>query len=209
VGLLFGLSSLSFGLADVFASGFDYPWFGPNMLRQGQFDQVLVRPVSPFLQVMASQLVLRRAGRLLQGGLVLALSLAALELTWTPVQTAFAGLTVLGGALLYFGLYVLGAAASFWTLQSLEVFNTLTYGGQMLASYPLDVFGPWLRRFFTFVVPVAFVCYFPALWLLGKPDPHGLPDWLAFLAAPLCALASLACLGAWRLGVRHYQSSGS
>jgi ABC-2 type transport system permease protein len=209
IGLLYGLSSIAFALADMFASGFDYAYFGPTMVRQGFFDQVLLRPASPFLQVLASQVLLRRIGRLAQGALVLALVTPALGIAWTPGQLAFAGVTVLGGMALFFGLFVLGAAASFWTIESLEAMNVLTYGGQALTTYPMSIFGDWLRGFFTFVVPMAFVTYYPALWLLGRPDPLGGPSWLAFVSAPLCLLACWVCLRAWRLGVNHYQSTGS
>lgn len=209
VALLYGLSSLSFSLADMFASGFDYSHFGPTMIRLGYFDQVLVRPVNPFLQVLASQLVLRRIGRLLQGALVLALALPHLSIAWTPAQVAFAAVTVLGGMALFFGLFVLGAAASFWTIESLETLNVLTYGGQMMTSYPMSIFTPWLRGFFTFVIPMAFVNYYPALWLLDKPDPAGGSAWLAFLSAPICSAACGLCIAAWWRGVRHYQSTGS
>lgn len=210
VGLLYGLSSLSFGLADMLASGFDHAYFGPTMIRQGYFDQVLVRPVSPFLQVLASQVVPRRLGRFLQGALILAIALPLLGLDWTGPKLAFAGLTVLGGLALFFGLFVLGAAASFWTIESLEGMNVLTYGGQMISSYPMSIFQPWLRGFFTFVIPMACVNYYPALWLLGKPDPLGLPTLpLALLSAPICALACGLCVALWWVGVRHYQSTGS
>jgi ABC-2 type transport system permease protein len=209
VGLLYGLSSISFALADMFASGFDYAWFGPNMIRLGQFDQVLARPVSPFLQVLASQVLLRRVGRLLQGALILALALPGLGIVWTPEKVAFAGVTVLGGLALFFGLFVLGSAASFWTIDSLETMNVLTYGGQMMTSYPMSIFQPWLRAFFTLVIPMACVTYYPAMWLLGKPDPSGLVPLLALLSAPICLLACAVCVAVWQRGVRHYQSTGS
>jgi ABC-2 type transport system permease protein len=209
VGLLYGLSSIAFALADMFASGFDYSYFGPTMIRLGFFDQVLVRPVSPFLQILGAQIVPRRLGRLAQGAFILALALPGLDVTWTAGKVAFAGVTVLGGMLLFFGLFVLGAAASFWTIDSLETLNTLTYGGQMMSSYPMSIFQEWLQRLFTFVIPIAFVTYYPALWLLGKPDPLGGPTWLAFLSAPICALVCYLCVRAWWVGVRHYQSTGS
>jgi ABC-2 type transport system permease protein len=61
----------------------------------------------------------------------------------------------------------------------------------------------------TFVVPLAFVNWLPALYVLGRPYPIGLPWWLAFtpplVAAGSCVLAGLA----WRAGVRSYRSTGS
>jgi ABC-2 type transport system permease protein len=61
----------------------------------------------------------------------------------------------------------------------------------------------------TFVVPVAFVNWYPALFILGRRDPFGLPAALQ-LSSPvaalvLCVLAAVA----WRAGVRRYRSTGS
>jgi ABC-2 type transport system permease protein len=55
----------------------------------------------------------------------------------------------------------------------------------------------------------AFVAYYPALALLDRPDPLGLPPWVAW-SGPLVALAAAAAAAMmWRLGVRHYRSTGS
>ena len=67
---------------------------------------------------------------------------------------------------------------------------------------------PVLARFFTFVIPAAFTGYLPALALLGKPDPTGLPGWLPW-ASPLAAVAAAVAAGlVWRSGVRHYVGAG-
>ena len=209
VGLLYGLSSLSFALADMVIAGFDYMTFGPTMVRMGGFDQVLVRPVHPFIQVLASQFVLRRIGRLAQGGLILAIALSALHVTWTPLQIAFALVTILAGTLFFTGLFVFGSGVSFWTVESLEAMNIVTYGGQMMTSYPMHIFQDWLRTIFMFIIPMAFVNYYPALWLLGKPDPLGGPAWLAFLSPLVCLAVFGAGVWMWSFGMKHYQSTGS
>jgi len=66
-----------------------------------------------------------------------------------------------------------------------------------------------MRRFFTFVVPLACASYFPVVAILGHPDPLGSPVWLQWLA-PLAGPAFLAlALQVWKIGVRHYTSTGS
>jgi len=66
-----------------------------------------------------------------------------------------------------------------------------------------------LRRALAFVVPLAFVTYFPGLYLLDKPDPLGYPRWFQ-LVGPLVTAAYLVAAGAiWRFAVRHYRSTGS
>lgn len=209
VGLLYGLSSVSFALADMLASGFDYGHFGPTMVRLGGFDQILVRPVSIFLQVLASQFVIRRVGRILQGVLILIVALSLLDVAWTPIQIAFGIVTIAGGVVFFMGLFIFGSGISFWTVESLEVMNILTYGGQMMTSYPMHIFQDWLRSIFTFVIPMAFVNYYPTLWLLGKPDPLGLPTGLACLSPIVCLIMFGVGVWMWRFGVRHYQSTGS
>jgi ABC-2 type transport system permease protein len=87
--------------------------------------------------------------------------------------------------------------------------NSFTYGGAYAMQYPLAIYRAGFRRFVTFVVPLACVAYFPVLALLGRPDPLGSPaavQWLAPLAGPAFLLGSLA---AFRLGLRHYASTGS
>ncbi|MFN2115354.1 MAG: ABC transporter permease [Anaerolineae bacterium] len=206
VALLYGLVGVSFALAQFLGAGFeDFE----EVIRRGTFDQVLVKPRGAFLQVTGSQFPLRRAGRLLQAGTVLALALWWLEVEWGPGKWAFLGWTVLGGALFFMGLLLLKAAVCFFTVQSVEATNVLTYGGQEMAGYPMHIYGPWLRRAFVFVVPLAFVNYFPAVYLLGKPSPMGDAATYAALAFPLCGVVLLFGIAAWRVGVRHYQSTGS
>lgn len=58
-------------------------------------------------------------------------------------------------------------------------------------------------------MPIAFVNWYPSLFILDRPDPLGLPTAMQF-ASPLAALVLclLAAL-AWRTGVRRYRSTGS
>jgi len=61
----------------------------------------------------------------------------------------------------------------------------------------------------TFIVPLAFVNWYPALYLLDMPDPLGLPSWLQYASPAVALLAALAAAVAWRAGVRRYRSTGS
>ena len=102
-----------------------------------------------------------------------------------------------------------GRSVAFWWIESAEFANGLTYGGRDFASYPLTVYSGLFRRLFGYSLGFAFVAYYPALILLGRPDPlHG-PAWLGWCAPLVAGLAALAAAGVWRLGVRHYRSTGS
>jgi len=205
VAFLYGLVNVAFSLADTFSRGF---CVFAGMLKSGDFDRLLLRPRSTALQLAGQELTMRRAGRLTQGLAVLLWSAANLGVAWSLGKTALLLLAILGCCSLFYGIFVLQATLAFWTTETLEIVNCVSYGGVFAMQYPLPIYQAWFRRFLTFVVPIGTVAYFPALALMGKADPLGSP--LAFqVCAPLIGAAFLAmALQVWKLGVRRYQSAG-
>ena len=206
VAFFYGIVHVAFAVADAASRGFDV--FGA-MVRTGEFDRLLLRPRSTLLQLAGRELTLRRVGRLTQGLAILLWAAWALELQWTAPKVALVLFAVAGGVCLFTGLFILQATLAFWTVETLEIVNTVTYGGVETAQFPLTIYRPWFRRFFTFVVPLACVNYFPALAVLGKPDPLGTPAALHWLAPTVGVLFLAVTCRIWQFGVRHYHSTGS
>jgi ABC-2 type transport system permease protein len=206
VALMYGLALTCFGVAEIFAPGFDT---FSRLIVQGTFDRVLTRPLGAFFQTLASDVSLRKIGRAVQGLVILLVAQQLTPVQWSPEKLAVLALAIPSGAAMFFCVFVMGAASSFWTIQANEAINIFTNGGLTMLSYPLEVYHVWLRRFVTFVVPLAFVSYYPSLYLLGRADPLGLPSWIGLLS-PVAAVAFAAIAGlAWSLGVRHYTSTGN
>ena len=113
------------------------------------------------------------------------------------------------GVAFFFALMVLQATLCFWTAESLEIMNILTYGGVETAQYPLSIYHVAFRRLFTFLIPLACIGYFPVVAVLGIDDRLGTGR--AFQAlAPLAGFAFLGlALVLWQIGVRRYTSTGS
>ncbi|MBN1485044.1 MAG: ABC-2 family transporter protein [Chloroflexia bacterium] len=208
VAFLYGLVETAFGLMDMFFSGFDPPFFG-RLVRQGAFDQLLLRPVSTVAQVLGARFVARRLGRIVQGVIILAIALSWVEINWTLGKALYLPMVAAGQVLFFGGLFIVGSAITFWTVESIEVVNIFTYGGSEMMSYPMHIYPDWMRRFFTFVLPAILMNYYPALYFLDKPDPFGLPAWAPFLAPPVGLGVMALALAFWRFGLRHYQSTGS
>jgi ABC-2 type transport system permease protein len=207
VALFYGLINIAFALADTVSRGFDV--FGPQFVKTGNFDRLLLRPRTTTLQLLGHEFVLTRIGRLGQAILVLIIAAHLVKVVWGPRELALAASAAVGGAALFLGLLVLQATLAFWTVESLEVANTLTYGGVAAGEYPLDIYARWFRQFLTFVVPIGCVSYFPVLAILHRPDPWGTPPW-ALEAGPAVGFLFLGvALWVWRFGVRRYTSTGS
>jgi len=207
VSVFYGLVSISFAIADFLMRGFDV--LGTEFIRTGAFDRVLLRPRSAALQLIGYDMRISRIGRAAQGLLVLVIGSASIGLAWDMRAIGLAAWAVAGGVALFCGLLTLQGAMSFWTIESLEIANTLTYGGVEAAEYPLNIYARWFSNFLIFIVPLGCVAYYPVLAVLGRRDPLGAPDWVL----PLAPIAGVVFLGvsllAWRAGVRRYASTGA
>jgi ABC-2 type transport system permease protein len=206
VAFLYGSSYVTFRLADILMTNMDRL---PILIRMGTFDQILTRPLGSLGQVLTGDLDVRHVGGMLQGALVFAYALREMRIDWTPGRVVVLGTMLVSAFAIFCAIWVATNAVAFWTTDAREVANTFTYGGNYLTQYPLHIFGRWLRRIFTFAVPLGFVNYFPSLYLLGRTDPTGAPAFFRF-ASPLVAAAAVVVAAAvWRTAVRHYRSTGS
>jgi ABC-2 type transport system permease protein len=208
IAFLYGTVETAFGLMDMIFSGFDPGVFG-QQVRRGTFDQVLLRPVNVTLQVLGSDFALRRLARIAQGGLVLGFALLRADIHWTAPKSLFVPVIVASLVCFFGALFIIGSTITFWTVESIEAVNIFTYGGAEMMSYPMSVYNKWLRRFFTFVLPGIFMNYYPALYILDKPDPFAMPAFAPFLCPVVGVGMLLAALLFWEYGIRHYQSTGT
>ena len=206
VAFLYGTSYVPFRLTDMAFGHLDQL---PQAIQRGEFDQVLVRPLGSLFQVVTSDFQVRHLGSTAQGAFVFALSLSMVEIDWTAGRVLMLAALPFSGVAIFASIWVIGAASTFWTVRTIEILNSFTYGGNQLTSYPLNIYDRWLRRLFAFVVPLAFINYFPALYLLDKDDPLGLPPIWRFLSPVVAVAMVLLARFVWGVGVRHYRSTGS
>jgi ABC-2 type transport system permease protein len=204
IALLYGASGIGIGVADLLIGSVEL--LGLH-IRTGTLDAMLTRPVPLLVQVCADRFAVRRLGRISQAVVVFAYG--AWWVDWTPARVGVALVMVVSGCAIFFAFFVAFSCIQFWTLDATEFANAFTYGGNTMTQYPMTVFPRDVVVALTFVVPVAFVNWYPCLFILGRPDPFGMPSWFAVLS-PLVAVLTLAVAGlAWRTGVRHYTSTGS
>jgi ABC-2 type transport system permease protein len=206
IGFLYGGSALCLGVADLLLGNIERLGL---RIRMGTFDAMLVRPVPAFVQMCADEFALRRLGRITQAGVVFVLSLTRADVDWTPARVAMVPYLLVFGSVIFLAIYTIGAAVQFWTADSSELANSFTYGGSTLAQFPMTIYPTEAVKALTFIVPITFVNWYPSLYILGRPDPLGLPTAVQF-ASPIAAAALVFVASVvWRTGVRRYRSTGS
>ena len=207
VALFYGTVNVAFAFTDALARGFDL--FGNQFVKTGDFDRLLLRPRSTVLQIAGHEFTLFRVGRLVQGLIIMGWAIATLDIDWNAWRISLLMLSVLGTFLFFYAIVVVQATLSIWTTESLEIMNTLTYGGVETAQYPLAIYRQGFQRFFTYVIPLGCVTYFPLVGVLGVDDPLGSTPLLQTIA-PLAGFAFFGLsLLIWQFGVRRYTSTGS
>lgn len=178
-------------------------------MRTGLLDAVLVRPLNALPQLLLMDLPLRKLSRMAFGLAVLAVALGAADIDWTPGRFALVVVAPLAGVLFFASIFVASASLAFWWTESGEIGSAFTYGGRDFTAYPVTVYSGWFRRVFAYGLGFAFVAHYPALALLGRADPLGLPGWVGWAAPGVAVVAAAAAGAAWRVGIRHYRSTGS
>lgn len=204
--VMVGFSSCAFALADLTVGNIERIKL---YVRTGLMDAVLTRPLGALPQLLLMDLPLRKISRGLFGGAVLATALHLAPIEWTPGRVALVPLALVGGAVFFGSIFVATATVAFWWIESGEIANGFTYGGRDFTTYPMTVYSGWFRRIFGYGLGFAFVAYYPALALLGRADPLGLPAWVGYAAPAVSVLTATAAGVVWRIGVRQYRSTGS
>lgn len=199
---LYSLLIIPRGLADFLCDG---PWQLSFLVHDGGFDRLLLRPVPLVLQIVTQASQIHGVGHFILGGYVLATASERLGYDWTAERVAFLALTLVCSLVILGSISLAANSIAFWQQgESIQLAIFVLNVGDT-AQVPLSAYGPGIRLLVTWVLPYAFVSYYPACVLLGKPLAH---PWMGY-GAPVAALAMASV--AWflcRLGARSYVSPG-
>lgn len=169
----------------------------------GELDRVLLRPADPYLQVLVDNVSWEDVPIALLGAAVMAVAAPGLgdipAWRWLALPVLLVGAAgVLGGILTTvssagFHLHHRGTAVGL-------VFQLSTF-----TRYPIDLFAAPLRLLLTFALPLGFAGFYPASFLMNRPEWHAYAVVQPFVGAAAMAIG----YGAFRFGLRRYASSGT
>ncbi len=199
--LCFSIVLMSFSLAEMFMRGFDT---FARTIGNSEFDRILLRPRRIVGQVVCMKVEFSRIGRLVQAVIMLVYGVRVSEINWSIMKLLTLFFMIAGGFVIFSCLFVVYASICFFTLEGLEFMNIFTDGAREHGKYPLDIYGEKVLKFCTYIIPYSLFQYYPYLYLTGRTDRV----WYAFLPILGC-LFIIPCYFLWKLGVRHYKSTGS
>lgn len=201
--LMFGIVTAVFSFTEMFARGYDE---FSTLIKEGALDRLLVRPVNIHKQIFGSKIEFSKAGKVLLGLVVSILALCNLSIEWTVAKVVVLILTFVCGCFIIFGLMLISAGISVFSVENLEFLNIITNGAKELCYYPINIYNKWLARFFTFVIPVACFNYLPISYLMGYGE---LPQ-IVYAFSPIFGIIFVVpCFIFFNWSLKRYQGTGT
>lgn len=201
VALIYSLVALCEGVSVLLAQG---AWGLAWTVNNGDLDPLLVRPYSPVLQVLSSQIGMNGLGNVAVGGGLLTVALVRVDVDWNVGLVALGLVLLVSAVTIKIGMNLATNAVAFWLKSPWSMFAFAMHTFGELARFPITIYGVAVQVGLTVALPFAFMSYFPAVAFLRVGDL-----WWVGLLTPLVAAYTLA-MGVWifQVGLRRYESSG-
>ena len=199
--MMYALIFVTEGVGSLFFEG---TWRVAQQVYNGQFDQVLLRPVSPIVQVLAGAVGFNGLGNIMTGGVLMAISLANVPVEWTPSRVLFLVILFISAATIRVSINLATAASAFWVRSPWSMVPMFVHQLGEFAKYPITIYSLGVQALIVIAVPFAFVSFFPTAFLFGM-DAWSAPGLLTPLVAIYCVLFAVWI---FRHGLRRYESTG-
>jgi ABC-2 type transport system permease protein len=198
---IYGFFLVPFALFSAFFNIWD---FNDRYIIKGELDRILTRPIHSLFQIILERMELESLLGALTGLVVMFYSGGRLgiELKWFDPLLFI--VFIVGGALIYGGVFVMLACVSFWADARTDImpmmYNISNYG-----RYPVDIYNRVIRFVLTWLLPFAFVGVYPAAYFLGKKE------WFdyAFLTPVMGIIFFVISIIVWNQGVKKYRGAGN
>lgn len=204
---LYSLLYLSYGFSMLFFAGVRSV---EGDISKGNFDRYLVTPINVFFQAVVSKVdLLTTASYCIIGGILFSYSSNAAGIFWSKQKLIVLILSLVGGMLIQSSLLLLGSILSFWTVKSGNVKFILFFNARAFSIYPITIYPKAIMYFLTFILPFAFVNYFPAKFILEMDSVASFDGLYAYGSLIVGIIVFLIILTVWNIGIKNYKSSGN
>ena len=204
---LFSLLFLTYGIMIIFFTGLRD--FG-STVRSGNFDRFILRPRGLLFQMIFVNSDWFAA--LGHGGLGIVLFLISagkVGIQWSLSSVIYYIFTVAGGVLIQGAVFLTLAALNIYLPNTNSLKDLVYWNARKFAGYPISIFHKAIQIFMIYVMPFAFVNYFPAQYLLRNDDMSAYPEIFMYITPVIGIVMYLLAYLFWRFSIRFYKSSGN
>ena len=204
--VLYGLSLLTYAISGTLVWNTVYHM--GQTITTGRLDIYLTRPYG-----VLPQLIFQRFGDTFIGQIVVTVIFlvaafinSAEMITWYKV--VYLIIAIIGGTLIQVASMILIGSLSFWMHRSSEFGDIVYYQARSMTNYPLCIYPKWIQGILTFVLPWAFINYYPSLILLNKVESL-FELALGFISPLVGVVMLLISLWVFKQGLKRYAGAGN
>lgn len=204
IAFLYSLQILTYALGSAFA-------YSPMIelektVQQGNFDQVLIRPLDPFMSLTAQMFNIGYLSHVLLSISIMGWSLGQIDVTWSVTMVLYFLSSLFGGSLVVAAIFTFIGSWSLTIVRTDAVFN-LMYSAYDFIRYPITIFGPGIQIFLTAIVPVALSNFYPAALILGK-DTGVIPREFGWFVPMIGPVLMYLAYRRFNTSINRYQGAG-
>lgn len=184
---------------------FDNLWnVGYFIVRKGDFDKYLTRPINPLFHVMVEKLQIDALGELIMGIALICISLPSLVIEWSFMKIIMILIVIPFATLIYTGIKIATAAIAFWTKRSGNIIY-MFYMVNDFSKYPVNIYNNLVKTIITYIIPFAFTAFYPAYYILTGENPLFNIGVTVLIAIVIMSIGIFI----WSRGLKAYESAGS
>lgn len=200
---LYGVLLTSYGIAQVF---FRTLRFLENYIINGSMDKFFVKPQGILFEIVFENLGIHEMfSQLIPPVIVLIIASFYNQIHWSGLKVLVLMGAIVGGAFIQMSIFLLIGCVSFWTVHSSQL-SGIFFAFKDFLNYPLYVYGKKVVAFLTYIFPLAFINYYPSLYILEREDAGNI---LNFMTIPVAVILSGIAMLVWKISLEHYNSAGS
>jgi len=180
-----------------------------GFITGGTLDRFLVRPINPLYHILVSKTHLKSFTDLTVGVILFATASGMLQIHWTALNILFLILIIISGAIIETAVFLMVSVVAFWTMEAGQLKWIVDNLSDTLNQYPLSIYGTLAQFLMTFIIPLAFMSYYPATYFLRITETTLFHPYFAFLTPLAAGLFGLIAYRFWKVGINNYQGAGS
>ncbi|HEX7058061.1 MAG TPA: ABC-2 family transporter protein [Bacilli bacterium] len=198
---IYGFFMVPYG---VFACFFNLWNFTERYIVKGEMDRILTRPANSLVQLLLENMDPASLFGSLVGGAIMVYCWTELDLGLSWYDPFVFVAMVIGAVFIYAGVYVALTSISFYSDAPTGIMP-LMWNIQNYGRYPVGIYNKAIRILLTYVVPFAFVGFYPSAYFIDRAQ-FGTIALLTPLVGIIFLTIGIIC---WNEGIRRYRGAGS
>jgi len=205
IAFLYALLVMTQGVVSALLSGVqDFS----DLIREGTFDRLLLRPLSPLLQVLTNRFEPGGLANFFMGVVALIFASGMIQFEWNLMNSFFLFIVIIGGAMILAAIRIAVAAVAFFSISNDGLQHLIVFSSRELLLYPVHIYAKPVRIFLTFLFPIAFINFYPAHFFLSKEGSLFHP-YFTYLTFPVGAVMLFTSTLFWSWSMKHYTGTGN